>query len=166
MSADLPSPLPREARAYQGQRAGVVTRLVASAIDGVVVGLVLLGAYATYAALLFLLDPLRFSFPDTSLVLSLAAGFGVLVVYLTAAWSISGRSYGSLVMGLRVVDRRGSRLHLPGALLRALACAVFPIGLLWCAVNPQNRSLQDVVLRTSVIYDWQSTGAHERTHAR
>jgi hypothetical protein len=33
---------------------------------------------------------------------------------------------------------------------------VFPIGLLWCAVSTSRRSLQDIVVRTSVIYDWQA----------
>ncbi len=153
------SPVPREARPYQGNRAGVVTRVIASTIDGVVVGAILLAGYATIAGFMFLLDPRNFSFPDTSLILSLAAGFAVLVVYLTVAWAISGRTYGSLVMGLRVVNRRGQKLRLHGALLRALVCAVFPIGLLWCAVSSENRSLQDVLLRTSVIYDWQPRGA-------
>lgn len=39
--------------------------------------------------------------------------------------------------------------------MRALACALFPIGVLWVAVSRENWSLQDVVLRTSVIYDWR-----------
>lgn len=152
------SPVPREARRYQGRRAGLVSRLVASVIDGLVVALVLVTGYAAWAGLLFLVDPTGFSFPEGSWIFSLAAGFVVLVVYLTAAWTISGRTYGSLVMGLRVVDRRGRKLRLPGALVRALACAVFPIGLLWCAGSRESRSVQDVLLRTSVIYDWQPRG--------
>ena len=153
------SPLPREARPYQGQRAGLVTRGVAAAIDGIVVGLVLLVGYAAWAVLLFLVDPRTFSFPDVGLIFSMAAAFLVLVVYLTLAWWLSGRSYGCLVMGLRVVNHRGDRLGLAGALVRALFCAVVPIGLVWVAVSRGNRSLQDVVLRTSVIYDWQPQGA-------
>jgi uncharacterized RDD family membrane protein YckC len=159
------SPLPRQARPYQGRRAGVVTRLAGSAIDAVVVLAVLVAGYLGYAGLLFLLDPRRFTFPDTTLILGLAAGFAVLVVYLTAAWTISGRTYGSLVMGLRVVNRRGEKLHVLGAFVRALACAALPVGLLWCAVNPQNRSLQDVLLRTSVVYDWQPTRGRPRPAA-
>ena len=159
MSAAAPSPLPRDARRYQGLRAGVVTRLVASTIDGLLVLATLLAGYVAYAGLLFLLDPRGFTFPDTSLPLSLAAGFAVLVVYLTLAWWISGRTYGSLVMGLRVVNHRGEKLRLVGAFVRALACAALPIGLLWCAVNRHNRSLQDTLLRTSVIYDWQPRAA-------
>ncbi|MGH3367848.1 MAG: RDD family protein, partial [Nocardioidaceae bacterium] len=110
--------------------------------------------------------------PDPSWILSVTTGLVVLVVYLGVAWSLSGRTYGCLVMGVRVVDGRGrtagpwsSRLpprtvRLPRALLRALAYAVLPIGLLWCAVDRNGRSLQDVLLRTSVIYDWQSRGPH------
>lgn len=164
MSEGVPSALPREARPYQGRRAGVVSRLIASAIDAVVVAVFLAAGYVTYAIVLFLLDPRRFTFPDSSLFLSLAAGFAVLVVYLTATWSISGRTYGDLVMGLRVVNVRGQKLRLFGASVRALACAVFPIGLLWCAVNAENRSIQDVLLRTSVIYDWQPSGHPHAGH--
>jgi hypothetical protein len=40
------------------------------------------------------------------------------------------------------------------ALLRAILCVIFPIGLLWSVVSDSSRSLQDVLLRTSVIYDW------------
>jgi hypothetical protein len=40
------------------------------------------------------------------------------------------------------------------ALLRAAFCVFFPIGLLWCAGSRANRSVQDVVLRSSVVYDW------------
>lgn len=149
------SPLPREARPYQGRRAGVVTRVIAAAIDSAVVCLVLAAGYVGYAGVRFLFDPRGFSFPDAGVVFSLVAGFAVLVVYLTAAWWISGRSYGCLVMGLRVVNHRGARLRLPGAFVRALFCAALPIGLLWVAVNRENRSVQDMVLRTSVIYDWQ-----------
>lgn len=153
------SPLPREARPYQGQRAGLVTRGVAAAIDGLVVGLALLVGYAVFAVLLFLVDPRKFSFPDVGLIFSMAAAFVVLVVYLTLAWRLSGRSYGCLVMGLRVVNHRGDRLGLVSAFVRALFCAVVPIGLVWVAVSRGNRSLQDVVLRTSVVYDWQPQGA-------
>ena len=58
-------------------------------------------------------------------------------------------------MGLRVLGRRGRRPHLVTALVRALACTLFPVGLLWVAVSRDNRSLQDLLLRTSVVYDWR-----------
>lgn len=160
------SPLPREARPYQGQRAGLVTRFVAAVIDGVVVGLVLLVGYAGLVAFMFMLDPRNFTFPDFKLVLSLASAFLVLVVYFTVSWRISGRTYGCLVMGLRVVGFRGRNMSLMAALVRALFCVFFPIGLLWVAASPDNRSVQDVLLRTSVIYDWQPKGAPSHPPSR
>jgi uncharacterized RDD family membrane protein YckC len=85
----------------------------------------------------------------------MASGFVVLVLYQTLAWWLTGRTYGGLVMGLRVVNFTGRGLRLAGSFARAIFCACFPIGILWVAVSRENRSVQDVVLRTSVIYDWQ-----------
>jgi uncharacterized RDD family membrane protein YckC len=153
------SPVPQEARPYQGQRAGLASRLVASVIDGAVVGLILGAAYLGLVGFLFLLSPRDFSFPNTGLILNLAAAFGVCVVYFTASWWLSGRSYGDLVMGLRVVNLRGEGMRLAGAFVRAVFCTVFPIGLVWIAVSRENRSVQDMVLRTSVVYDWKPRGA-------
>jgi uncharacterized RDD family membrane protein YckC len=149
------SPVPREARPYQGRRAGLVTRMAAAVIDAGVVGGVMIAGYLAWAGLEFMVDPLGFRFPDPAALLSLTWAFVVLVVYLTAAWTLSGRTYGDHVMGLRVVGRGGRPIRLPAAFLRALLCAVFPIGLLWCAGSREHRSIQDVVFRTSVIYDWQ-----------
>lgn len=160
MTAGPISPLPYEARPYQGQRAGLVTRLIASSIDALLVGLVLLLGYAGFAGLLFLIDPRSFTFPEMGIFLSLTAALSVLVVYLTISWWISGRTYGDLVMGLRVVAFTGRNMRLVGAFVRALFCSLVPIGLLWAAVNRENRSIQDIVLRTSVIYDWQPQAGH------
>jgi uncharacterized RDD family membrane protein YckC len=98
-----------------------------------------------------------FHFIGASLILSVVAALVVLVVYLTLAWSITGRTYGDHVMGLRVLGRRGGRVRLLPAFLRALLCAVFPVGLLWCAVSASRRSVQDLVVRTTVVYDWRTS---------
>jgi uncharacterized RDD family membrane protein YckC len=148
------SSVPREARAHQGHRAGLVSRLLAAAIDLGVTVATLVAIYAGWSTLVFIIDPRGFQFPTPSLLVDGLVGMAVLTVYLTAAWSTTGRSYGQHVMGLRVVNLHGGRLRVFGALLRALFCVVFPVGLLWVAVSRQNRSLQDMVLRTSVIHDW------------
>ena len=153
------SPVPREARPYQGHRAGLVTRLVAAVIDGVCVALALLLGYLGLCGALLLLDPRGFSFPSFHLLFSLTAAFSVSVLYLTLAWWLAGRSYGDLVMGLRVLNPWGGPLRLSGAFVRAAFCVAFPVGLLWVAVSRENRSVQDVVLRTSVVYDWQPHGS-------
>jgi uncharacterized RDD family membrane protein YckC len=148
------SPVPREARPYQGRAAGVVTRLLAGAVDLVVVVVAVLALYAGYAALLFLWSPTRFRFPDVPVgVLTLLGGL-LAVLYLALAWATTGRSYGGHLLGLRVVSRRGRRLSVPVALLRALLCVLVPLGLLWCAVSGTSSSLQDLLVRTRVVYDW------------
>ena len=35
---------------------------------------------------------------------------------------------------------------------------MFPVVLFWVVVSRENRSLPDVLLRTSVVYDWTSKG--------
>lgn len=153
MSARV-SPIPHAARPYQGRRAGLVSRTLAGAVDlAVVVSAFWLG-YAAVSAALFIVDPHRFDFPDVSLGGWLAAEYVLAVGYLTLGWSTSGRTVGALVMGLRVLSYSGSSMRPVGALLRALFCVTFPIGVLWIVVSAENRSLQDLVLRTSVVYDW------------
>jgi uncharacterized RDD family membrane protein YckC len=154
------SPLPREARPYQGRRAGLVTRSIAATLDAAVVGVVLLAGYFGLAALLFLVDPRGFSMPQAGLVFSLASAFAVTVVYLTVSWTLSGRTYGYLVMGLRVLGHGDRPLGFVGSALRAVTVTVLPVGLLWVAVSRDNRSLQDLFLGTSVVYDWQPRGAN------
>jgi uncharacterized RDD family membrane protein YckC len=147
-------PIPREARPFQGHRAGLVTRTAALVIDLGIVVIALGVCYLGVFALLFLLDPRNFTAPSPSPWLVYAAGCLLLIVYLTVSWMGSGRTYGNHVMGLRVVNRKGQRLHLLVSLVRAVLYVIFPIGLLWVMVSGHNRSLQDLVVRTSVIYDW------------
>jgi uncharacterized RDD family membrane protein YckC len=123
-------------------------------VDGVVVALVLLLLYGGVAGFLFVLSPRSFTFPDSSLIFSVVFFLGTAVVYLGLSWWLNGRSYGDAVMGLRVTSGRGERLGLWTSLLRALLCCAFPVGLFWAAVSARNRSVQDVLLRTTVIYDW------------
>src|SRR6478672_3686880 len=132
------SPVPREARPFQGQRAGLVTRLIAAVLDAFVVGAVLLGGYLGLVGLLFLLNPRSFTFPELGLVFSLAASFAVAVVYLTVFWTLSGRPYGFF-----------------GAAVRAVFVVAVPIGILWVPLSRNNKSLQDLALGTRVVYDWQ-----------
>lgn len=148
------SSIPEDARAYQGRRAGVVSRVLAAIIDAVVLFVLLGACYLALAGFVFFVDPVSFSFPaPPRAVLLIAAGL-VLAGYLTESWTSIGRTYGDRVLGLRVVDNNGRRLRHGRAMLRALFCVVFPIGLLWIAFSADRRSLQDLVLRTAVVYDW------------
>ena len=58
------------------------------------------------------------------------------------------------MLGLRVVSSRDAGLPLWRAFVRAILCALFPIGLFWSAVSSRNESVQDLLVRTTVVYDW------------
>lgn len=150
------STVPLEARPYQGATAGVFTRVVANTVDALLVTASLIGAYAGYAAFRFIVAPRGFRLPAPSLLGVAIAFFSFLVVYLTAAWWIGGRTVGNHVMGIRVVSRGAGRVPFVRAFARAVLCAGFPVGLLWCAVDGRRRSVQDLVLHTRVVYDWRS----------
>jgi uncharacterized RDD family membrane protein YckC len=151
--------VPPEARGYQGLRAGLVSRLLASAVDLVIVAGTVAAGYLAVSTVLFLWNPNQFHFPAPGSAWLLAAAAGVLFCYLSASWFMTGRTWGDLLFGLRVVNYQGQRLRLAGAVLRAALCVVFPVGILYVAVSRANRSVADVVLRTSVVYAWGGDSA-------
>ena len=145
------------ARPYQGKPAGVVSRLLAGGVDILVVLVIMAATYISWIAVRFLLRHTEFEFPQPTLMLILTAGLVTAVCYLTLGWTMTGRTYGDHLMGLRVVvDRSGTTMHLPLSVLRAVLCALFPIGLIWAAFNAHSRSVQDILVRTSVRYDWHT----------
>ena len=155
MSGPELSPVPKEARAYQGAPAGIVTRFVANTVDAAVVAAMVGGCYLGWASVIFLLDPRSFSFPSASFLAFLTTGLVLATLYLWLAWWLVGRSYGGHVMGIRVTGRRGRpRLGPLRALGRAAFCVFFPIGLFWCLVSPKRHSIQDIAVFSSVVYDW------------
>jgi uncharacterized RDD family membrane protein YckC len=79
------------------------------------------------------------------------------VAYLTFGWSATGRSIGKRVAGLRLVTADGQQLSPSRAFLRAVLCVVFPVGFLWALFSMRNRSVQDLIVRTTVLYDWGIT---------
>ncbi|MGW4338762.1 RDD family protein [Rhodococcus koreensis] len=135
--------------------AGIVTRGLACGIDLAIVMAVMGGIYVGALFVRLLFSPQAFTFPDASALLSVSMFIGVAVLYLTACWAVSGRTVGAVIMGLRVVSRNGELIGWLRALLRAVLCVMFGFGLLWAAVDSRRRSLQDILLRTSVVYDWE-----------
>lgn len=132
--------------------AGIVSRGVGAVIDLVVVCLVIGILYLGLVLTMLAVNPSGFRLPAVHLVFSTAMILGISVLYLAGCWTVSGRTVGSVAMGLRVVGVRKDRLSPLIALLRAVACVVFPVGLVWVAVDRQRRSVQDIVLRSRVVY--------------
>ena len=152
--------VPPAAFAVQGQRAGVASRTAAMIVDALAVAALMGGAYLGIAGILFLLHGSRFAWPALTRAELGVIAYSACVLYLTAVWATTGRSVGKRLFGLRVVTRRGRHLGPWLAFVRANACVLFPMLLFWCAVSRGNRSVQDVVLRTSVVYDWHSRAPH------
>ena len=132
--------------------AGIISRGVAAVIDlavvGVVIGLLYLGL--VLSRLIF--NPTNFALPTLNALFSTTAVLIVSALYLAGAWALSGCTVGAVTMGLRVVGRRSERVRPAVATLRAIACVLFPVGLLWVAVDRQRRSIQDLLLGTRVVY--------------
>jgi len=158
---------PERARAIQGQRAGFVTRLAANVIDMVVVAITWVGFLLFIGLARFIAHPLHgWHLPEPStwgsgLTICLLA-----IVYLTIAWSGTGRSIGKRMAGLRVHGGSGAQLGTGRAAARAALYVVFPIGFLWVLVSRKNKSLYDVLLATAVVYDWGLRQAHPPAAAR
>jgi uncharacterized RDD family membrane protein YckC len=135
-------------------------------IDIGIVLITMLALYFAAAGLFFVLGPRDFSFPQLAAIHLSLFSEALLFVYLWLGWMNTGRTLGKYIMGLRLVNPVG-RLVRPGrAALRAALCAVFPVGLLLCAIDRKNRALHDVLLRTVVVYDWSlRTAGHQLTEA-
>ena len=138
--------------AQVGAPAGIVTRALAGIVDAVVVlGLtgVVLGAVAAAS---FLVNPASFSPPRDLPLETSALALVVAVGYLTIAWATGGQTVGGAVLGVRVVALGGGTLGWSRSGLRAVLCVFVPLGLLWSVVSVNRRSLQDLLLRSAVVY--------------
>ena len=146
--------VPAQARDFQGQRAGIVTRVAAGAVDFLIVIVAIGVIYGGIAGVTFIIRPSSFHWPRNTGWTLPVLYFVLVTAYLAFSWAGTGRTYGGALLGVRVVNYKGATMRLPSAILRAVLCGVFPIGLLWVAVSTANRSVQDLIFRTSVIYDW------------
>ena len=139
---------------FRGVPAGIVTRSLACALDACVVVATMLVLWGGWSVVSFLSTPVRFDLPRptwTHVVLTAAV---TAVLYLATSWALSGRTYGDQVLGIRVL-RHGLRpLGWWRSLIRSVTCVLFPLGLVWTALDRRNRSLQDLFCASTVVYDW------------
>ncbi|MFZ2510640.1 MAG: RDD family protein [Gordonia sp. (in: high G+C Gram-positive bacteria)] len=133
--------------------AGLVTRALAAMIDLAFVGVMMAGFYLGIAGVLFLIRVSDYHWPTASWLFTVPIYLGLDVAYQAICWTGFGRTVGQHLMGLRVVRRTSlKRLHALQALGRSAFCVFFPIGLFWVAFSPTRRSVQDIAVRSRVIY--------------
>lgn len=142
----------------QHRPAGVVSRVLAAAVDSVAVVAILAAGFLGVAGVRFVWSPQSFSWPTPPAAVTLQLMGVVAVIYLTVGWATIGRTYGGSLLGLRVLSSRRRVLGWSRAALRAVLCVVFPFGLVWAVVSRRRQSVQDIVVRSVVVYDWNRDG--------
>lgn len=141
-----------------GHYAGAFTRLGASVIDWfVIIGsyAIILSASQFVADTFFRLDVnIRNGDPGWQLIGLAAWAF----VYLAGGLTITGRSVGKALLGLKVVARDGTPLSAGRATIRVLAfplnLLLFGLGFLGILLGKERRALHDVIAGCAVVYDW------------
>jgi len=146
--------VPEEARSFHGEPAGLVTRTLANVVDLIVVAALLAAGYLGVAGVLFLRRGADFSFPIVSFQIGYAVWFAAWIAYMAVGWGLNGRTYGDQLLGLRVRTIDGGEVRRVRAVLRAALCAIAPLLLIWVAFSRQQRSVQDLIVGTHVVYDW------------
>ena len=147
--------VPAEARAFQGEPAGIASRVLANSVDLAITIGILFAIYGTVAAGLFLRRGARFRFPTVTYAEAFVVGALVLIVYFVLTWTATGQTYGDRLLGIRVLDNTGALVKGGRATVRAVLCVLFPLLLFWAVVDKHRRSVHDLILRTSVVYDWK-----------
>ena len=152
--------VPEEARSFHGQPAGLVTRTVANVVDLIVVAALLAAGYLAVAGVLFLRRGAGFSFP----IVGFRVGYAVVVRRLDR---LHGRRVGveraaptaTSCSGCGSARSTRARCAGSGRVLRAVLCAIAPLLLIWVAFSRQQRSVQDLIVGTHVVYDWGGSRA-------
>jgi uncharacterized RDD family membrane protein YckC len=148
------------ARVIRGVRAGLISRLIADAIDLAIVALILFGALVAVGVVRYMLGDGRFRLPHGGPLVT-AIGYPVAeIMYLSYMWGSRGQSFGKDLLGLRVLERDGRVLR-P---FRAFGRAVFVTflggpSLLWVPFSRRNAAVHDLVLQTAVVHDWSTASS-------
>ncbi|KUL27995.1 RDD family protein [Actinoplanes awajinensis] len=131
--------------------AGLVSRAMAYLLDALAVALLAGSGVAVLAVVAPVVGAGARDLADLVLSGYLVFLPGLLVVYCTLFWSLAGRTPGMAVLGVRVVRADGRPVRWPGALVRALLLAFFPIGALWLLADRRRQAVHDKIARTAVI---------------
>jgi len=142
--------------AAAGGNAGIVSRAVAFVVDALltVLGILIcsVGFGLVDAVFTGSFNSERRISPGSVLVFSPVV-FGL---YCVLGWSLTGRTVGKALLGLRVVDRAGARPSVARSIVRALGYLVSSIlwlGFIWIAVDTDREGFHDKIARTHVVYD-------------
>ncbi|HSJ72520.1 MAG TPA: RDD family protein [Acidimicrobiia bacterium] len=148
-----------------GRTAGFVTRLFAFVADAAVVaGIIAIGGWIAV-----LIDNV-IAQVGLDLRISLGAIYVFLIpliigLYFVMFWSLTGRTIGKWLLGLRVIGHDGHPPTIGRSILRVggygLSAIVFWIGYVWVLFDDDRQAWHDHIARTWVIYDYSRQPAIE-----
>ena len=153
----------------QGHYAGAISRLVAFTADIWIAWGTLLLIVAGINAAVGLITGKTVHLANVQ-----ATGFIVVAIwyplYFIYQWSLSGKTLGMALFGLRVVTAEGAAITGKQAVVRALmlpvSIACFALGLVGIVLRTDHRAWHDRAARTCVVYDWDARAARLRWLAR
>ena len=140
-----------------GRYAGPASRLAAFGLDSAII-------FWTFtlgtAGLTWILTSIGVTTPDWTS--GTAVGFVAFVLWYFVYWwiglSLTGRTVGKGVLGLRVVQAEGGPVTGAEAAVRTLVMplsfATFFVGVVVVLLSPRRRTLHDWAARTCEVYDW------------
>ena len=150
-----------------GHYAGFVTRLIAFAIDQLIVGIiiavvVLLAEFVTSAFDVnewFGTGDLTGTIVTTLVVITSVL---ILLLYDLLFWMLAGQTPGKRFLSVRIVRTDGDRLRWGNAIRRKvgyLVSALLFLGYLWVIVDNRRQAWHDHLAGTLVVYSWPQQGS-------
>ena len=156
---------PSLAVTQQGHYAGAVTRLAAFAVDQAIAS----GAFAvttaviSWALRLVITGDVQWAIPAWVTGLFFV---GWLFLYYAYPWSVSGKTLGMALFGIRVVRGNGAAATARNGILRTLTLPLsfltLGLGFLPIITGRHRRPLHDLIAGTAVVYSWDARGARLR----
>jgi uncharacterized RDD family membrane protein YckC len=146
----------RPRRSEPTERAGAVTRVLAFALDGLIVNLVFSGVAAIAALIASFFSGNANGVSDLALVLGTSAWFALGALYLVAFWSLAAQTPGMRFFGIRLgVEGRGLPLRRSVRRLVGLCLAAIPFGLGFLGIlfDERRRGWQDRLAGVDVLYE-------------
>lgn len=134
-----------------------VTRALAWAVDATAIGCLVYGL-GKVAAISGVFSPDIVGAISTAGYFAISVGYGIVL-----EWRWRGQTLGKRILGLRVVDARGLRLHLPQIVLRNLLRLVDSLPLLYlvggiaCFLSRNGQRLGDLAANTIVARETKWT---------
>jgi uncharacterized RDD family membrane protein YckC len=156
----------------QGHFAGAVTRLVAFAADvGASWGIFTLSVAAvTFAIGLVTGHSIDATHGRTASIITLICLVVWEFVYFAYQWSLSGKTIGMAILGIRVVAGTGEPCTGRQAAIRTITLPLsflfFGLGFLGILLNKDRHAWHDRMAKTVVVYSWDARAARLRWLAK